>query len=111
MLFHLSMLISADDIRVSSLLPVCLKCQAGPLMAFYIGHINLCLSPPEGIAFYWPQSIPSEQKLRLVNELHETQGRSVKQSQVDNHSDPLASGPSAGPMQDGFNLSGVTTRH
>lgn len=89
---------------------------ARPLMAFYIGHINLRLSPPEGIALYWPQSIPGAQDLCLVNELQEGSSRSVKHSQVDTHSDPLlessliASGRTAGHMQSGFNRSSVT-RH
>lgn len=108
------MLISADEIL--GFHPSCVpKMPASPLMAFYIGHINLHLSPPEGIALYWPQSIHRTQDLRLVNELQEGSGRSVKHSQVDTHHDPLwdesspiASGRTAGRMQGGFNLSRVT---
>lgn len=111
--FHLSMLISADEIL--GFHPSCVpKMPASPLMAFYIGHINLCLSPPEGIALYWPQSIPRLRDLSLVNELQEGSRRSVKHSQVDTHSDPLldeSSLVSSGRTQGGFNRSRVTTRH
>lgn len=56
-LFHLSRLISADEIL--GFHPSCVpKMPVCPLMAFYIGHINLRLSPPEDIALYWPQSFP-----------------------------------------------------
>lgn len=55
--FHLSLLISVDEILRfhPSWVP---KMPASPLMAFYIGHINLRLSPLRGISLYWPQSIP-----------------------------------------------------
>lgn len=48
-LFHLGRLISADEIlrfhpSYVPKMPVC------PLMAFYMGHINLSLSPPRGTA-------------------------------------------------------------
>lgn len=107
------MLISADEILRFH--PSCMpKMPASPLMAFYVGRINLHLSPPGGIALYWPQSISCAQDLQLVNELQEGSGRSVKHSQGDTHNDPLVDKSSliaSGRMQDGFNLSRVTTRH
>lgn len=113
----LSMLISADEILGFHL--SCMpKIPASPIMAFYIGHINLRLSPPEGIALYWPQSIPRAQDLRLVNELQEGSSRSVKHSHIDTHNDPLLatfspifSACTSGRMQGAFNLSRVTIRH
>lgn len=110
------MLISADEIL--GFHPSCVpKMPASPLMAFYIGHINLRLSPPEGIALYWPQSIPRVQGLQLVNELQEG-SRSVKHSQVVTYdhplwdeSSPIVSGHTVGRMQGGFILSRVTIRH
>lgn len=65
--------------------PTCLKCQSVPLMAFYIGHINLRLSPPQGTALILlgPIHPPSVHDLQLVNELQEGSGRSARRSQVD----------------------------
>lgn len=82
-LFHFGRLISADEIlrchpSYVPKMPVC------PLMAFYIGHINLRLSPPQGTALILaPIHPPSVHDLQLVNELQEGSGRSARRSQVD----------------------------
>lgn len=107
------MLISADE--MSGFHPSCVpKMPASPLMDFYIGHINHRLSPPEGIALYWPQSIPLVRRICDWLMSSRRGGRSVKHSQVDTHSEPLweeSSPITSGHMQVGFNLSRVTTRH
>lgn len=82
------MVISTDEIL--GFHPSCMpKMPVSPLMAFYIGHINLSLSPPQGIALYWPQSILRTQGLQLVNELQEGSCRSGKHSQIVTDNDPL----------------------
>lgn len=88
------------------------------LMAFYIGHINLHLSPPEDRALYWPQSIPCAPGLQLVNELEEGRGRSVNHSHIVTQHKPLwdepshiGSGRTICHLQVGFNLSKMTTTH
>lgn len=91
------MFISADEILGfhRSCMP---KVPGSPLMAFYIDHINLSLSPLEGIGLYWPQSIPRAQDLLLINELQEGSNSSVKHSQVDTQHDPLLDEPVSSPL-------------